>query len=91
MLLIVLVLALLATTVSVKSKDLRDRNEVLKQTEDELKAQIEEEEARAESLDEYEKYTQTKKYVEDMAKEKLGMVHEGEIIFRNGDDAEPVG
>ena len=33
-------------------------------------------------LEEYEKYTQTQKYVEDVAKEKLGLVYEDEIVFK---------
>lgn len=91
MLLILVVVVLLASAVTVKSRELKVRDDSLKLTEAELQAQIAEESARAESLEEYEKYTQTKKYIEDMAKDKLGMVHEGEIIFRSGDDIEPVG
>ena len=33
-------------------------------------------------LEEYEKYTKTAKYVEEVAKEKLGLVYEDEIIFQ---------
>ena len=33
-------------------------------------------------LVEFEKYTQTKKFYEEVAKEKLGLVYRGEIIFR---------
>ncbi|MCR5303536.1 MAG: septum formation initiator family protein [Lachnospiraceae bacterium] len=91
MLLITLVVVLLVSAVSVKSKELKVRDEALKAEQAELEARIQEEEARAESLNEYEKYTQTKKYIEDVAKEKLGMVHEGEIIFRNSDEEVPVG
>ena len=40
-------------------------------------------EVREEEIAEYEKYTQTKKYVEEVAKEKLGLVYEGEIIFKD--------
>ena len=44
-----------------------------------LSAQIDAETARAE---EYRKYTQTKAYVEEVAKDKLGLVYEGEILFK---------
>ena len=30
----------------------------------------------------YRKYTQTKAYVEEVAKDKLGLVYEGEILFK---------
>ena len=49
----------------------------------ELQEQIKEEEKRAEDIAEYEKYTQTKKYIEDVAKDKLGLVYEGEIVFKD--------
>ena len=53
-------------------------------SEEALMQEIAAEEARAEEIAEYEKYTQTKKYVEEIAKEKLGLVYEGEIIFKDG-------
>ena len=40
------------------------------------------EEQRAEEIEEYGKYVQTKKYAEEVAKEKLGLVYEDEIIFK---------
>jgi cell division protein DivIC len=47
-----------------------------------LGAQIEAEQARAEQIEEFGKYTQTKAYVEEVAKDKLGLVYEGEILFQ---------
>lgn len=47
-----------------------------------LSAQIDVETARAEEIEEYRKYTQTKAYVEEVAKDKLGLVYEGEILFK---------
>ena len=41
--------------------------------------------ARTEELIEYEKYTKTAKYVEEVAKDKLGLVYEDEIIFESED------
>lgn len=49
---------------------------------EQLNTQIEEEEARTEEIQEYEKYTHTKGYVEEVAHDKLGLVYEGEIIFK---------
>ena len=34
-------------------------------------------------IEEYEKYTQTKKYIEEVARDKLGLVYEGEILFKD--------
>ena len=50
-----------------------------------LQEQIAEEEKRAQELVEYEKYTKTAKYVEEVAKDKLGLVYEDEIIFESED------
>ena len=43
------------------------------------------EQDRTEELAEFEKYTKTKKYAEEMAKKKLGLVHDNEIIFKSSD------
>ena len=50
-----------------------------------LGAQIEAEQTRAEQIEEFGKYTQTKAYVEEVAKDKLGLVYEGEILFQEDD------
>lgn len=49
-----------------------------------LQAQIDQENKRTKELEEYEKYTKTSKYVEEVAKEKLGLVYEDEIVFESG-------
>ena len=48
----------------------------------ELTAEIQKEEARKEKIEEYRKYTQTKGFVEEIAQDQLGLVYEGEIIFK---------
>lgn len=47
-----------------------------------LEQQLEAEEQRKEDLAEYERYTSTTQYIEDLAKSKLGLLYENEIIFR---------
>lgn len=47
-----------------------------------LEQQIEAENRRAEDLVEYEKYTKTAAYVEEVAKDKLGLVYSDEIVFQ---------
>lgn len=68
--------------VSVASLKLRVQNANKLERVQELEAQIEAEEKRAEDIEEYGKYVQTKKYAEEVAKEKLGLVYENEIIFK---------
>lgn len=48
-----------------------------------LKAQ---EEARSEEIEQYRAYVKTRGYMEEVAREVLGLVYEDEIIFRVEDD-----
>ena len=50
---------------------------------EELSQQIAEEESRSQSLEEYKKYVKTKKFVEEIAKNKFGLLYPDEIIFRS--------
>lgn len=81
-LIVISALLLLVGVVSVNSISLHAKNkEYLAQTE-ELEKLIAEEEHRAEDIEEFEKYVQTDEYVEDVAKEKLGLAHKNEILFK---------
>ncbi len=82
MVLVTLVLFMLIVVVSMGKAGLREKQEVYIRKQEELQQKIDQEKARAEELKEYEKYTQTQKYIEDMAKEKLGLVYEDEIVFK---------
>lgn len=47
-----------------------------------LEKQKDAEMARQKEIEEYEAYTKTQEYVEDIAKSKLGLVYKDEIIFK---------
>ena len=79
------VVLLLLVFVSAASLSLRVSNSNKQDRIAELEAQIEAEEKRAEEIEEYGKYVQTKKYAEEVAKEKLGLVYEDKIIFKAED------
>lgn len=83
MLLVTMVVIMMLIVVSVKSVELREKRAAYMERVQDLTEQIEGEQARAEAIEEYEKYTQTKRYVEEIAKNKLGLVYEGEIIFKD--------
>lgn len=76
------VIALLFVVVSVSSITLRAKDRNYEAQELELQEQIEEEKARAEEIDSLDEYVGSDEYVEEVAKEKLGLVHENEIIFK---------
>lgn len=64
-------------------KELALRNQEYESKRVELMQQIEQEESRSRANEEYRKYVKTKKYVEDMAKNKFGLLYPDEIIFRS--------
>lgn len=82
MFLVTIVVLMLLVVVSINSVGLRQKKEPYLEREQALQEQIDAEEERSEQIEEYRKYTQTKKYVEEVAKEKLGLVNEGEIIYK---------
>ncbi len=77
------VVLLLIVMVSVSSMTLQAKDKSLASQETELKEQIETEKTRSEEIDELEDYVGTDEYIESVAKEKLGLVHEGEIVFKS--------
>ena len=82
MFLVLMVVLMLLVVVSLKSAELRQKQETYAARERVLQEQIDAEKASTEEIEEYRKYTQTKKYVEEVAKDKLGLVNEGEIIYK---------
>ena len=76
------VIVLLAVMLSVASVSLHKKNQNYKTQEAELEKQLQEEETRKEEIDELEEYVGTDKYVEDVAKDKLGLVYPNEILFQ---------
>lgn len=82
MTMIMIVVAMLLVVVGIKSVELKAKQEQYAEREATLMRQIDEEMKRTEEIEEYKKYTKTKKYAEEVAKDKLGLVHDGEIIFK---------
>lgn len=85
MFLVSLVVLMIMVVVAVRSVELQQKIEGYDTQIASLSAQIEAENARTEEIEEYRKYTQTKAYVEEVAKDKLGLVYEGEILFKEDD------
>ncbi len=82
-LLIVFIVVMLLVVTGVKCNELREKRDYYAQRQEQLTAQISAEEQRAEEIAEYETYTHTKAYIEDIARNKLGLVYEGEILFKD--------
>ena len=77
------VVLMLTVMVSANSMTLKAKNREYQAQETELKEQIQAEQDRKKEIKELEKYVGTDKYVEDVAKEKLGLVHDNEIVFKS--------
>lgn len=50
-----------------------------------LEGELTNEEDRQAELKEYETYTKSQQYIEDLAKSKLGMAYDNEIVFKEED------
>ena len=83
---IVFVVLILFGIIAYKKIDLEKRSVQAKQKIEILNAQIQEEEERAEEIKNLEAYVQTKRYIEDVAREKLGLVYEDEIILQQEEE-----
>lgn len=83
MFLVSIAVVMLLVVVTFSGLKLQQKLEVYQQKELALQEQIDAEEERAKEIEEYEKYTQTKKYIEEVARDKLGLVYEGEILFKD--------
>lgn len=73
---------MLTGVLSVNAVSLYGKKRFYSQQEAELRAQISEEQARAEEVKAYEEYVKTDEYIKDVAEEKLGLVDPNEIIFK---------
>lgn len=78
---LLIVMAVFCVT-AVGSLQLKQKNQTYQDREAALEKQIADETERGKEIEDLETYTKTKKYVEDVAKEKLGLVYEDEILFK---------
>jgi len=84
MVLVFLLASMFCAVIVIKSASLKTKRDEYEKKIESLNSQIEAEKSRTAELEEYEKYTKTAKYVEEMAKEKLHLVYEDEIVFESG-------
>lgn len=85
MFLVSTVVFMMLVVVAVNGMELTKKKAAYQEREQALEAQIEAEKERKKEIEELEIYTQTKKYIEEVARDKLGLVYEGEILFKDED------
>ena len=76
------VLVCLTGALAVGSLSLHAKNAQYKEQEEELTAQIKEQEERAKEVEEFEEYVKTDDYIKETAEDKLGLVDPNGIIFK---------
>lgn len=82
MLAISLVVLVLLGALIVQGYGLQNRLSVYEARAAALEESIEEEEARTEEIENLKKYMQTDEYAEEVARERLGLVKDNEIVFQ---------
>ena len=81
MILICIVLGMVIAVTVVRVLTINKTLEVYNEKEAYYSELVQKEEKRSEELVDFEKYTQTDAYIEEVAKERFGLVKDGEIIF----------
>lgn len=82
MLLVTIVMVMFFSVIFVNKHTLGEKQANLIAKQESLEKQIAEQEEYAEGLVQLKKYTKTKKYAEEVAKDKLGLVYQDEIVFK---------
>lgn len=71
---------------SIQIVHLKQKNAAYAERKESLQQQYEQETQRQTELEEYEAYTKTTEYIEDIAKSKLGLAYGNEIIFKESSE-----
>ncbi|PXX42868.1 cell division protein DivIC [Hungatella effluvii] len=79
---ITLVIFALAVVVTFRGTSLEAKVMEYQIREENLQAQVDKEKERSKELEEYRVYVQTKQYIEEVAKQKLGLVNPDEILLK---------
>lgn len=86
MLVIGFVVSLLLGTFLFQTNSLKNQLAVYESQETALNENIEEEQERTEEIDELKEYMKTDEYAEEVARERLGLVKDNEIVFQEKEE-----
>ena len=71
-----------ALIVGSRMRDMRRQEQEAIQKEEELQKQIDAEKERTEQLEEEKKHVKTDEYIKEVARDKLGLIDPGEVLFK---------
>ena len=80
-----IVLAFLGV-MSIQIYKLKQKDQNYQAKEEALQQQYEQETERLTEIEEYDDYTKTTQFIEDIAKSKLGLAYDNEIIFKESEE-----
>ena len=84
--LIIVIVFLICGMVMIKKQSLNHEQVIANSRLEELKEDLEEEKDVSKDLEEKEAYMQTRKFVEDVARDKFGLVYEDEYVFKSEEE-----
>lgn len=82
---VVIMVTVICGIVTLKKGSLEAKSEVYEKQIAQMKQELEKETERTSVIEERKSYVKSKEYIEEVAREKLGLVHKGEIIFESED------
>lgn len=83
---VMLAVFLLLICMSCMSRNLEKKNASYSEQVAQLTSKIEEESARTQEIEDLEEYMKTDEYIEDVARDKLGLVYEDETVFKPSEE-----
>lgn len=78
------VVVVLLLVLGIKGMQLKEKNASYEKTKQELQAQLDQEQERTQQIEAYSDYVNSDEYIEKIAKERLGLVKDNEIVFYSG-------
>lgn len=85
LLLVFIALFALVAVLYFSAENVRSDLNELRAREATLEAELEYQQDRQEKLEEQSKYIKTRKYIEETARDRLGLVYDGETVFKSED------
>lgn len=79
---VIFAVAAICLAAGIRTVNLKHQSAKLEEKKTALEASIAQEEQRTKDLEELEKYMKTKKYMEEVARERLGLVYPDEILIQ---------
>ena len=82
MLLSVMIVLILLAVIAVSGLSLYGKLRANEARKAQLQEEIAREQERTQQIEEYREYTKTNEFIQEIARQKLGLVYEGEVVFR---------